>query len=150
MPITGLAEVFTGKLFPVKAQPRGRTMTTNKLRMAVAASTATAAMGTLLLAAPPAKALPPGCVGQPWGFLGSQTRQICDGPLAADGSWLRRRIIGRPSYYRNATSQCSSYTYSSSCTYYPAGWVDEVITEDNTYPVTPETVLPDEPGWIAH
>lgn len=125
-------------------------MTTNKIRMAVATSTTAAAVGTALLLAPPAGALPAGCVSQPWGFLGSQTRQICDGPLAADGSWLRRRIIGVPEHYRNATSQCSNYTYSSSCTFYPAGWVSEVIVEDNTYPVTPETVLPNEPGWIAH
>lgn len=116
-------------------------------RLPIVASAITAAT---LIVAPPASALPPGCISQPWGFLGSQTRQICDGPLAADGSWMRHRVIGRPKYYRNATTQCSTDRYSSTCTYYPAGWVDQVIAEDDIYPVTPETVLPNEPGWIAH
>lgn len=106
-------------------------------------------IGVGIAVAPPASALPPGCVSQPWGFLGSQTRQICDDPIRPDGSWLRRRIIGVPAHYRNASSSCSGGTYYSSCTFYPAGWVAEYDTDDETYVVTPDTVLPDEPGHIG-
>jgi hypothetical protein len=44
--------------------------------------------------APPAQALPSNCQAQPWGFLGSQTRQICDSRMGADGAWME--ILSRP------------------------------------------------------
>ncbi|AXH46916.1 membrane protein [Mycobacterium phage Aminay] len=119
-------------------------------KITTTAVTLAAAGALALVVAPAANALPAGCIAQPWGFLGSQTRAMCDGPLRPDGSWTRHRIIGVDSYYRNATSRCTSGSYSSSCTYYPAGWVEAKIFSDETYVVTPETVLPDEPGWIAH
>jgi hypothetical protein len=84
------------------------------------------------------------------GIFGLQllTRTMCDGPILADGSWMRHRVIGIPEHYQNAHSSCSSSTYSSNCTYYEAGWVAEQVFEDDFYSVRPETVLPDEPGYI--
>ena len=38
------------------------------------------------------------CQSVPWGFLGSQTRTLCDTPLAPDGSWTRRRTIWVPAH----------------------------------------------------
>jgi hypothetical protein len=96
-----------------------------------------------------ASPIPQGCEAIPWGFLGTQTRQICDGPIQADGSWLRHRMIGVPAHYRNPSSSCSGGAYYSNCTYYPGGWVGDQISEDQTYPVTADTVLPDEPGHLA-
>jgi hypothetical protein len=109
---------------------------------------ATLAMCALTMA-PTAAAIPPNCQTAPWGFLGSQTRQICDGAIRADGSWLRRRVVGVPAHYVNASSSCYSGSYSSHCTYYPGGWADDQISSDETYPVTVETVLPDEPGHLG-
>lgn len=91
----------------------------------------------------------PGCEQIPWGFLGSQQRVICDGPLRPDGSWERERVIGVPAHYRNATSTCYSGSYSSNCTFYPAGWVDQQTVEDTTYVVFPDNVLPNEPGHLG-
>ncbi|MBB2992487.1 hypothetical protein FHR72_003988 [Mycolicibacterium iranicum] len=85
------------------------------------------------------------------GIFGLQflTRTMCDGPVLPDGSWMRHRLIGIPAHYRNASSSCTSGTYTSNCTYYEAGWVREQIYEEDFYPVRPETVLPDEPGHIG-
>ena len=49
-------------------------------------------IGTSTIHAPAAHAeIPPNCENRPWGFLGSQTRQICDQPIRADGYWTRHR-----------------------------------------------------------
>ncbi len=93
--------------------------------------------------------IPPNCQQQPWGFLGHKVRSICDGPIQPDGSWMRRRIVGIPGHYEYPSSSCSGGSYSSYCTFYPGGWVDEVDSDDETYPVTPDTVLPDEPGHLG-
>ena len=93
--------------------------------------------------------LPPNCQQQRWGFFGSQLRQICDGPIRPDGSWMRHRVVGVPEHYVYPHTSCSSGSYSSYCTFYPGGWVDEVDTDDETYLVTPDTVLPDEPGHLG-
>ncbi|MDG4663705.1 hypothetical protein [Mycobacterium sp. 236(2023)] len=77
------------------------------------------------------------------------TRTMCDGPILPDGSWMRHRVIGIPAHYRNARSTCTGGSYSSTCTYYEAGWVEDDVWEDDWYPVRPETVLPDEPGHIG-
>src|SRR6185312_6300914 len=98
-------------------------------------SAAAAITASTLIGAPIASAAPPGCELHPWGFLGTQTRQICDGPIQPDGSWMRRRVIGVPAHYVNASSTCSHSTYTSHCTYYPGGWVGDRITADETYPV---------------
>jgi hypothetical protein len=110
------------------------------------AATATA-LGITLAA--PAQALPSNCQAQPWGFLGSQTRQICDRRMGADGAWMRERIIGRAAYWANPSSHCSFSSYSSSCTYDPGGYVPEYHSADEQYPVTADTVLPDEPGYMG-
>ena len=102
-----------------------------------------------IVVAPSASALPANCISQPWGFLGSQTRQICDGPILPDGSWLRHRVIGVPAHYANPSSSCSGGAYYSNCTYYPGGYVAEYDSDDETYSVRPETVLPDEPGHLG-
>ena len=74
---------------------------------------------------------------------------ICDGPIRPDGSWERARTIGVPAHYRNASTQCYGGSYSSSCTYYEAGWVDQVTTEETSYIVFPSNVLPNEPGHLG-
>ena len=33
-----------------------------------------------------------------WGFLASQRRTLCDGPVRADGSWERLRIVWTPAH----------------------------------------------------
>jgi hypothetical protein len=92
----------------------------------------------------------PGCQVSPWGFLGlTKKRIICDGPIQADGSWWRRRVIGVPAHYVNPSSSCSTGSYYSHCTYYDGGWADDQWDDDETYPVRPETVLPDEPGHLG-
>jgi hypothetical protein len=118
---------------------------------------ATMAVGTLMAAAiggfaSPAHADPisPNCDKHPWGFLGlTKVRVIRDDPIRADASWMRTRIIGVPAHYQNASSSCSGGEYYSNCTFYPGGWVDAQISDNETYPVTPNNVLPDEPGHLG-
>jgi hypothetical protein len=105
------------------------------------------AAGTLMAGAPAANASD-GCVQQPWlygGLFGRMTtRTICDGPLRPDGSWERNRSFYAPSYYKPVS--CSWGRYGGSCS---GGYqVPEFYTGIETYTVTPDTVLPDEPGWI--
>lgn len=108
----------------------------------VGASILIAASLGFALPAAPVNALPPNCVQQPWMIvLRMTTRTICDGPLYADGSWLRRRLFYAPQSWVPIT--CSRY----SCT--GGYWLNE-YTDFEEYPVHPDTVLPDEPGWIAH
>jgi hypothetical protein len=117
---------------------------------------ATMAVGALMAAAiggfaSPAHAdsVPPNCQEVPWGFLGSKERAICDGPIQPNGSWMRHRVIGVPAHYQNPSSSCSGDSYSSNCTFYPGGYVPEIDSDNETYPVTPDTVLPDEPGHLG-
>ena len=90
----------------------------------------------------------PGCVNQPWlygGLFGRwTTRTICDSPVRADGSWTRyREFYARESY---VPVRCSWSSYGGSC--YGGYWLPEFDTGVDEYPVTPDTVLPDEPGHI--
>ena len=80
-----------------------------------------------------------GCQTVLWGFLGSQRRTICDGPIQADGSWMRVRAIWWPE--RWVPVSCSRY----SC--WGGYWIEEGGNRE-VYPVRPETVLPDEPGHL--
>lgn len=92
---------------------------------------------------------PPNCEVHPWGFLGlTQKRIICDGPIRADGSWMRRRIIGTPAYYEDATTNCYGGSYYMRCTTSPGGPVAATVQSDDTYPVRPDSVLGDEPGHM--
>ena len=86
-----------------------------------------------------------GCETIPWGFLASQRRTICDGPMHADGSWSRGRVISVPAHEVPFT--CYYGTYMSSCS--GGYFVDETIISKDAYPVTPDTVLPDEPGYLG-
>lgn len=95
-----------------------------------------------------ANPLPVNCNSAPWGFLGSKTRLICDGPIRPDGSWMRTRIIGIPAHYAYPSSSCSNGEYYSNCTYYPGGYIPEQDSDNETYPVRQDTVLPDEPGHM--
>jgi hypothetical protein len=108
------------------------------------------ATGAVLAPAAHADRLPPNCESHPWGFLGlTKRRIICDGPIQPDGSWMRERVIGVPGHYEYPSSSCSIGSYYSHCTYYPGGWVDAQFDDDETYPVRPDTVLPDEPGHLG-
>jgi hypothetical protein len=88
------------------------------------------------------------CKTEPWGFLGSQRRTLCDGPIARDGSWSRERTIWAPAHYTPST--CSRYGGSQYSSYSCSGgyFVPERMISNETYPVRPDTVLPDEPGHL--
>ncbi len=111
-----------------------------KLATVLAAAAASGA-----IAAPPANAdVQPGCESIPWGFLGTQTRSICDGPLQADGSWVRFRMVWVPAHQVPVRTSCGTYICTTSGGY----WQDEQVFEKVKYPVTPDTVVPGEPGWL--
>lgn len=109
--------------------------------------------GAALSLAPAAAASPvpgqPNCDRIPWGFLGSQVRAICDGPIKADGSWERGRVIATPAHYVPITTTCSGSSFSTFCTSYGGYFVPFAVNDNETYTVTPETVLPDEPGHLG-
>ena len=112
--------------------------------------TATAALAASLLGAgitaPVASALPPNCVQQFWmiGLRGGQ-RTICDGPVQADGSWLRGRSFNAPAFVADGYSVCYGYGF---CTFTMPKQV-AAIDQLETYRVTPDTVLGDEPGYLG-
>ncbi len=90
------------------------------------------------------------CKTEPWGFLGSQRRTLCDGPISGDGSWSRERTIWAPAHY--STPICTSYGSNRSYSSYNCSggyFVNERLVSNETYPVRPETVLPDEPGHLG-
>ncbi len=60
----------------------------------------------------------PECKNDPWGFLGSQTRTICDGPRAADGSWVRFRMVWVPAHNVPIRTSCSSYSCTTTGGYF--------------------------------
>ena len=93
-------------------------------------------------AAPPATAdpMPPNCVNDPIGIFKAKQRLICDTPLRPDGSWSRERVFWIPAHQVPFTS------YSSSCS--GGYFVDLSVESDETYVVTPDTVLGDEPGHL--
>jgi hypothetical protein len=90
------------------------------------------------------------CQTDPWGFLGSQRRTLCDGPISSDGSWSRERTIWAPAHY--STPICTSRSGSSSSSYTSCSggyYIDERLIGNETYPVRPDTVLADEPGHLG-
>jgi hypothetical protein len=92
----------------------------------------------------------PTCRTEPFGFLGSQRRTLCDGPISSDGSWSRERTIWAPAHY--STPICTSYGSDRSYSSYNCSggyFVNERLITNETYPVRPETVLPDEPGHLG-
>jgi hypothetical protein len=86
----------------------------------------------------------PDCETIPWGFLGSQARTICDGPVLNDGSWQRARVIWVPAH--QVPLICTHSSYSSYCS--GGYFVDAKVVDTDRYPVNPNTVLPDEPGHL--
>lgn len=96
-----------------------------------------------------AKADPPNCDTVLWGFLGSQRRTVCDGPLRADGSWQRARVIWTPAHEVPLSCFTSGGTYFSSTSCSGGYFVNETVNDTDKYPVTPDTVLPDEPGHLG-
>lgn len=106
-------------------------------------------IGATMIHAPAAYAeVPPNCEKRPWGFLGSETRQICDEPLRPDGSWTRHRLIGVPRHYENPTSSCYNSYFGTNCTYFPGGWVEDKVRSNDTYEVRADTIPPEEPGHM--
>ncbi len=90
------------------------------------------------------------CKTEPWGFLGSQRRTLCDGPISGDGSWSRERTIWVPAHYNTPICSTIGGGSSSSHTSCSGGYfVNERLVSNETYPVRPETVLPDEPGHLG-
>lgn len=89
--------------------------------------------------------LPANCQQQPW-WRGEAfrltTRTLCDGPIQADGSWTRARNFYANSYY--VPWRCDRYGCTGDY------WVPVFDTGVETYRVTPDTVLPDEPGHIGN
>lgn len=109
--------------------------------------------GTALALAPAAAANPvpdmPNCDRAVWGFLGSQVRLICDTPVRADGSWDRSRVVATPAHTTPQMFSCSGGAYTSFCTSYGGQFVPLTIQDNETYRVTADTVLPDEPGHLG-
>jgi hypothetical protein len=88
------------------------------------------------------------CQTEPFGFLGSWRRTLCDGPISKDGSWSRERTIWVPAHY--STRTCTSGGGSSSYSNCSGGYmINERLVSNETYPVRPDTVLPDEPGHLG-
>ncbi|MEU0498799.1 hypothetical protein [Mycobacterium sp. NPDC006124] len=89
-----------------------------------------------------------GCEVIHWGFLGNDRRKVCDGPKQSDGTWQRTRTVFTPE--RDTPVSCSSNPYHpENGTFCYGGYRPETIQTQETYPVTPATVLPDEPGWLT-
>jgi hypothetical protein len=86
----------------------------------------------------------PGCQNDRWGFLGTQTRSICDGPKQPDGSWVRFRMVWIPAHQVPISTSCGTYSCSTSGGY----WQDTQVFEKVKYPVTLDTVVPGEPDWL--
>jgi hypothetical protein len=83
--------------------------------------------------------------------VGFRRRTLCDCPIAGDGSWSRERTIWVPAHYSTpictSTSSGSSYSSYNDCS---GGYmVNERLVSNETYPVRPDTVLPDEPGHLG-
>lgn len=118
-----------------------------KIRTILCASVIVAAF---TVGAGPARAdtLPSNCIQQPWlygGLIGRwTTRTICDGPIQADGSWQRGREFYAPAGY--VPARCSWGYYVGGCT---GGYWLPVFDNVDHYPVTADTVLPDEPGHLG-
>jgi hypothetical protein len=88
------------------------------------------------------------CKTEPFGFLGSQRRTLCDGPITSNGSWSRERTITIPPHYSTPVCLSGTGSYSSHANCSMGYFLPERLVSNETYPVRPETVLPDEPGHL--
>lgn len=122
----------------------------------LAAATALIALGSpAVVNADPSPGPTTGCETVHWGIFGSDRRQICDGPQQPDGTWQRTRTMYTPA--RNEPLRCHDDGLTGSdgqllgdgsftCTGgYP---VPQTTQNQQSYVVAPNTVLPDEPGWL--
>ncbi len=128
--------------------PRRRASHFAKMTLAVVAVVLVLVVGALW-AATRANAIGVNCQQQLWqygGLLGRMTtRTLCDGPIRADGSWLRQRNFHAAAY--DVPVSCSWGRYGGGCS---GGYRRAVFdTGVETYVVTPETVLADEPGHLG-
>jgi hypothetical protein len=57
--------------------------------------------------------------------------------------------VWTPAHTTPIRTSCSGGRYYSSCTTYGGDFVPFTINDQQTYPVTPDTVLPDEPGHLG-
>ena len=98
-----------------------------------------AALAIVGVAPTPTASADPGCQTMLWGFLGSQRRTICDGPIRPDGSWMRYGLSG------GRSGGCRRPAGAT-----PAGAVTGRTPRGTreVYPVNP-TSLPDEPGHLV-
>lgn len=112
--------------------------------LAGVATGAAIAAGTMVDTAAARADVGVGCETIRWGLFGAQRRTVCDTPRRADGSWTRSRLVWVPAGYVPRSTSCGTYSCSSSGGYYRGRGT--VAYEQ--YPVTDETVLPDEPGWL--
>jgi hypothetical protein len=89
------------------------------------------------------------CKTEPFGFLGSQRRTLCDRPISSGGSWSRERTIWIPAHRTSLSCSTSGAGWHSSYSSCSGGhFVPERLISNETYPVRPDTVLPDEPGHL--
>jgi hypothetical protein len=108
----------------------------------VAAAMVAAALAAGTIAVAP-QASADGCQTVQWGFLGFKRRTLCDSPIGPDGSWMRHRTVYAPGRYVPASCD---FDYYITC--YDGYSTGPIVSSDETYPVSPETVLPDEPGHL--
>jgi len=87
------------------------------------------------------------CKTEPFGPFGQWRRTLCDAPVSGDGSWSRERTIWVPAHRTMSTcySTSSDHDFGICSGGY---WVDQKLISNETYPVRPDTVLPDEPGHL--
>jgi hypothetical protein len=91
----------------------------------------------------------PGCQTDFWWTLGSTQRTLCDGPTRPDGSWMRAREFWTPAHQVPLSTYCSGGLYYSSCSTSGGYFQQRTSKGVEVYPVTPDTVLPDEPGHLG-
>ncbi|BBY30359.1 CDGP domain-containing protein [Mycolicibacterium sediminis] len=139
------------------------TTTSSRMRRVAGGFVLTAASALIAVGAPavghadpgPAAGPAMGCETIHWGLFGSDRRKVCDGPKQSDGTWQRTRTVFTPA--SNPPLRCHSNAVTGSygqiignpdvtCTGgYP---IAETTQAQDSYPVAPDTVLPDEPGWL--
>ena len=136
--------------------------TSNRIRRVASGAALAAATALIALGAPAVSHADPGPTAGPsmgcetihWGAFGMDRRKVCDGPQQPDGTWQRTRTIWTPAFYSPSYCVRSSYSdagdglsdnHIDDC---GGHWTPESTSNQESYPVAPNTVLPDEPGWL--
>jgi hypothetical protein len=137
------------------------TATTNRIRRVAGGTVLAAATALIGLGFPAAGHADPGpgpnmgCETIHWGLFGNDRRQICDGPQQPDGTWQRTRTIFTPASNQPLSCRPLGYTVvdgrivgdgSGTCS--GGVPVPQTTRAQESYVVAPNTVLPDEPGWL--